>query len=419
MDICKTGEDMGSTHNRQICRTLQQPVKKVQFSQVGSTDRGDRCISTGLDRRDELLLSPLLVNSKNIKEDPEPTRGGNINSAGMDRTEMVPDTIKSDGCTTHLYPELKTVISEDRKGSGTMQKQKMENSCLETVWEECLTEKGWNKNSINCFFANWAKSTLHSYSKIIDEFHSYCRESDSKFIGFEVSTLANYLCEVASRMSRPKSALNLVMAAITSFCEATQHTEILSSGDLQKLVTGLIKGGTSMPMKRSKVMPVDPFMNLFTEWKGNWGLELEQLRLKCVTLLAFALMLRPSDIAPNAVLVADGNEQKMCLTVNQLEFQEDGSCKVTFHGIKNDYSRDGFEVVLQPASNPRLDLVLTLKNYLHRTQYVRNPGGAVFLSLKKPYSALSSKTIARILERAIFLQNQRFLGKEFLTHGRI
>ena len=137
--------------------------------------------------------------------------------------------------------------------------------------------------------------------------------------------------------------------------------------------------------------------------------------------MAFALMLRPSDIAPNAFnLTPEGEQKQLCLTTNQLEFLEDGSCKIVFHGIKNDYDRDGFEVILRPTSNPRLDPVLTLKNYIQRTKYVRQAGGPLFLSLRKPFGALTSKTISRILEQAIILaglKEQGFTAKCFRPTG--
>ena len=124
-------------------------------------------------------------------------------------------------------------------------------------------------------------------------------------------------------------------------------------------------------------------------------------------------MLRPSDVPPKGRHLTDeGICQPLVMTVDQLTFNEDGSCVIMFHGIKNDYKRDGFEVVLQPCSEPRLDPVLTLKNYIERTKYIRTKPNAVFLSLKSPFQPLSARTVARILEKAIILAG---LGKQGFT----
>ena len=193
------------------------------------------------------------------------------------------------------------------------------------------------------------------------------------------------------------------MVAVASLRDALDLPSIMNE-DISKLVNGLVKSGTSMPMVRSKVMPIQPFMQMFSSWKGNWQLTLEELRLKCITLLAFAVMLRPSDIAPNATVVNDkGEHEQLVMTTDQLRFENDGSCVITFHGIKNDYSRDGFEVVLQPSRMPRLDRVVTLKCYTECTKYVRPMDKALFLALKKPFGPITSKTVSRILEKAIVL----------------
>ena len=85
------------------------------------------------------------------------------------------------------------------------------------------------------------------------------------------------------------------------------------------------------------------------------------------------------------------------------------------------YHRDGFEVIIPASSHPRLDPVRALKCYISRTRYVREyPELALFLSLKKPYGAVSAATITRILETAIEmagLGNQGFKAKHFRPTG--
>ena len=131
------------------------------------------------------------------------------------------------------------------------------------------------------FFANWAKSTLRSYSKVVNEFRDFCIEADSEFPHFHQAVLADFLCEIAGKTGRPKSTLNIALAAISSLCDVTEHKSFSkASGDMMKLVTGLIKSGTSEPMRRSKVMPVQPFMSLFEKWKGNWALGVGTVTVK-------------------------------------------------------------------------------------------------------------------------------------------
>ena len=60
-------------------------------------------------------------------------------------------------------------------------------------------------------------------------------------------------------------------------------------------------------------------------------MSLKHLRLKAITLLALALMLRPSDVAPKATIfdANTGDIQTVLFTTDMLEFCADG-VKVTF-----------------------------------------------------------------------------------------
>ena len=237
------------------------------------------------------------------------------------------------------------------------------------------------------------------------------------FPNVKESDIANYLCHIASNSQRPKSVLNTTAAAITCFCEAVGITNLISQ-DLSKLIVSLVKGGTSEPMRRSKVMPLHKFTELFLSWPGNYMLTLEKLRLKCVVLLAISAMLRPSDAAPLSKVfdVQMQTYKPVVLSTKNLTFHPNGSLTIIFHGTKNDYSRDGFEVNIQPASLPRVDPVKALQCYINRTKYSRSGDCPLFLSLKEPSRAISATSIARILDKAITLaglKSQGFTAKHF------
>ena len=153
--------------------------------------------------------------------------------------------------------------------------------------------------------------------------------------------------------------------------------------DIRKLITALIKSGTTAPRVLSSVIPIEPFQKLLKEWPENDLLSTKQLRMKSLTLLAFVLMLRPSDVAPNAQYynpILDSGERHI-FTTDHLTFNQDGSLSVIFHGIKNDYDRDGYKVNVPCASDNKLDPVGALKVYVDKTHDLRGQNGPVFLSL--------------------------------------
>jgi len=124
-------------------------------------------------------------------------------------------------------------------------------------------------------------------------------------------------------------------------------------------------------------------------------------------------MLRPSDIAPNAKAlnpVTLATEQ-LVFSANQVVFEDNGHLTVRFHGIKNDYARDGFTVSVPPASDKKVDPVAALHIYMKRTEDIRKSvlNQPVFLSLQRPYKALAAKSISGLLNSAIDLAG---LGKK-------
>ena len=111
-----------------------------------------------------------------------------------------------------------------------------------------------------------------------------------------------------------------------------------ADGLLPRLIVALIKSGTKAPATKTPVMPIKPFHDLFLKWDHNNKLTLKDLRLKSICLLALYMMLRPSDVSPNAQIL-DPEEmtiKKLEFKRSQICFYDDNTMKVTLFGIKND-----------------------------------------------------------------------------------
>ena len=107
-------------------------------------------------------------------------------------------------------------------------------------------------------------------------------------------------------------------------------------------------------------------------------------------------VLRPSDVAPRSVIFdpKTGETRSHNFCRKQIKFLQDGSCQVTFLGIKNDTNRAGFIVKLPKHPSIHLDPVSCLALYLEKTgKYGLTDEDAVFVSLQKPFKALSFKPV--------------------------
>ena len=247
----------------------------------------------------------------------------------------------------------------------------------------------------------------------------FCTDKELSFPPKDTSVIAEFLCLIASSSDRPKSVLTNTVAAMTCLYSAMKLDNPTHDYDINKLVTALVKSQTCAPRIKSATMPVSAFHTLFSTWPDNHKLTTKQLRLKAVTLMALTFMLRPSDVAPKAIYMnSDLEWHSLVFSSRNVTFHDTGHLTVTFHGIKNDYHREGFTIKIPPASTPEVDPVQTLKDYMTRTSTARlcSTDDAVFLTLVKPYHGLSSQGIASVLQEAIGLaglSGQGFTAKSF------
>ena len=267
--------------------------------------------------------------------------------------------------------------------------------------------QGWDYKPANIISYTWADSTLRSYNKAIDSLKRYCSDCGTPFPPMESRIIANYLCALAATSDRPKSVINITLAALTSLYQVSDMPNPCGN-NIRSLCNALVKTHTTRARKRTPILPVEPFNKLFISWKSNADLPLRMLRLKAITLLAFAFMLRPSDIAPKGVFYDSERDvlTSMVFSRSQVFFPSTGGVTLTFFGIKNDSTRDGFEVAIPASSNETLDPASCLRVYMERTRSLRGAYKSVdpvFLSLKRPYDAISAATVGGILQESIEL----------------
>ena len=170
-------------------------------------------------------------------------------------------------------------------------------------------------------------------------------------------------------------------------------------------------------------MPITPLRQLLYSLGDNHSMGISNLRLKTVVSLALVFMLRPSDIAPRTVKLNKdlGTVEKRIFSTSQVQLTLD-SITITFHGIKNDTSRSGFQVTLPSAESDVLDPVQTLATYIERTTSHRAQaqGSPVFLTLQPEYRTISADTVRNILDTTINmagLAGMGFSAKSFRPTG--
>ena len=373
-----------------------------------------------MERREQLhqpsILSAKLSGKQNY------SRGGNSNNncTIMAQSSVVPEVTENINRGAFSNSEFRSSCDSLCVKTRAKEKLVVEDIRLESLWKGKLRGKGWSEVGIQFAILKWSPSTLLTYNGQLQKYLKFMldRGIDPQFPSKKL--LIDYMVQVSKNSDRPRSIMATNSVALSCYFDALDQLSPINA-DVRKCMEGIVKGGTTKPMKKSSVMPREPFMRMFKCWDENVFLTTECLRLKAVTLLSLSAMLRPSDIAPQVVTVSKSGIKNSQFTVDKVKFLESGDMKLSLHGIKNDYDRDGFEITIVKSSVEKVCPVKALHCYIDRIGFANpDPCRPVFTPLNYPYSALSASLIAKILVKSIDmagLGNQGFSAKSFRPTG--
>ena len=291
---------------------------------------------------------------------------------------------------------------------------------LADLWEGKLKSEGWSPKAIKQSEAALATSTRRAYDNALNRCKIFLCEKGVEYPPQKTGDLAEYICHLAETASRPQSVVNTFLSALKQVFRAKGLPDISENHTIKRLVTAVTKSQTEKAMTRSTVLPVKTIVESIRLWGENDSLSIKQLRIKTISLLAIAMMLRLSDVAPNATFFdkESKDEKKIIFSTDMLVFKDNG-VEVTLFGTKNDLARKGFVVFLPEHSDKAIDPVHTLQVYLDRTARFRR-NNAVFISVNAPFGALSSSAVAKDLQDCIDLcglKGAGFTAKSFRPTG--
>ena len=137
----------------------------------------------------------------------------------------------------------------------------MENLCLEDFWSSCLKKENWSDQTILRFLGLWAPSTWFSYNCYFNQFVDFCAQNQCKLDRIPQCKVAEFFLSLAQASTRPRAVLTMSAAATSSFYKS-QKLESTINEDMYRLLDGLVKTCTSATMKRTPVMPMQPFLKI-------------------------------------------------------------------------------------------------------------------------------------------------------------
>ena len=401
---------VGSSHDRPIRKLSEPSVAAIQQPLCGSAyNRYRRFSANRLVQPQQFCKRAILPSSPGARHCLSTTRDSHNHSPVLAGPTLPVAAQTSVNSRTTPPPIKPTPLSSAGGPARTASKPLLAHLRVESSWERRLALEGWSDRARRQFTFAWAESTLHTYNNAIAKLKKFCEDRGITFPPDSPALLADFLCMLCDSSGKPRSALRNAQAAVSHLYVSLNFPDLTKRSSIALLMTALIKSGTRDPLLHTPVMPVNVFAELFYSWPENDLLCIKQLRLKTIVLLSLSLMLRPSDIAPKAVVFDAANmsspRSKAIFSAKHVKFLEDGSASITLVGTKNDLQRSGFECHLPNHANSLVDPVGALRHYMSRTETIRNniPQKPVFITLRPPFKHLEASGIAKVLEEGIHL----------------
>ena len=406
-NISSLRQEMGPTHMRSIRKYAQLSHSDLQFPVLGpGKQRGGRTRTNQLEVTQQLHQPTVQPDTQDSTENLSGADSSNDYRPLVAGQAMVSHTTEADNSPTMAAAEATRSNMDGGSEARAAAKPPMAPLHLESQWCDTLSAEGWADSAIAVFCEAWAPKTRALYNCMLKKCNNFCTSHSIPFPPASTKDLADFLMYLTQSSQAPRAQLNTAGAALTSLYNALHMHNFIHEPQIQLLITGAVKAGTSTPAKKSLVMPVAPLRHMLYSLGDNMQMDIDKLRLKALTSLALVCMLRPSDIAPrtNEVDATTGNSTRRIFGASQVRFR-DNAVTITFLGIKNDTSRSGFEVTLPASQDKLLDPVHTLQTYLLRTEACRRQidREPVFITLQEPYHAISADTARHILDNAINL----------------
>ena len=186
----------------------------------------------------------------------------------MAKSTLVPKIVKNAGGSSTMCTKQPEDYDKNGPQTRAYEKQTFEAASLASIRKGKLRKSQWSNGAIDRMMKNWAPSTLKTYEVQANKYLKYCALRGYKPESVPSHVVADYLCDIAASSKKPTSILRTVSAALGNLYSALESQSPIDD-DVGKLINGLVKSETTLPMMKSIVMSREPFMKMFTQWPDN------------------------------------------------------------------------------------------------------------------------------------------------------
>ena len=388
----KITNKMGNTSGRPICIGEEQSGRGIHILEMGKECPGNRCIQPGLEPVESSVCIPRLdPNRESIEKTRELQNDKHdLNSTSLDNSNMVPSNAENVGGPSKETPGM------GRHSNGSIQEQPpssgkgvSKSGGLEGFRKRLRTQ-GFSEQVTNLVEKKWKKSSRATYESSWKGWNSWCSERNIDPHEPPITEVANYLTHKASK-GLSYDALNVSRSAISAFAKPIGNTPL----GQHDIIVGLMKGCYNMNPPRPRYTATWCIDTVLDHWRNrpdNWELDLKELSIKTVTLIAISQLKRAHEInnmmLENYAVREKGLEFILKETPKQ---QRRGSLK---------------PLKINRINQDKIDPVSCILEYIERTKEAREREDgidrkALFLSISKLHRPITTSTISNWIKQGM------------------
>lgn len=337
-----------------------------------------------------LHFFPFQLNTKNFAEiRRRPNRGSN-GVPNLANTSLVGISNKTDMWKVFPAPNsTNDTLSSSQTGQNTSPQEDAFRDF--SAIRQSLQSQGVPAEAVNIILQSWRNSTKKQYNTYIQKWFSFCGKRINPIRPSVNSILAFFV--ILHRQGLKYSAFQTARSAINNLTKICGNFDFGNNNLIKRFMTGIFTERPSLP-KYKTVWDVDIVLK-YTEKLQDTTL----LQLSCKLSVLFLL------------LTAQRCQTLHLIELQDIEFQLGKVIIHTNHILKQ--TKPGHQLqhisLQQYDKNPNICIVKVLKEYIERTEVLRNGEQKLLISTQKPHKAISNQTVSRWVK--IVLRNSGIHNK--------
>ena len=382
------GTHMGAYGDGPVCRQVEQATASLCQLEAGPHGSSDGCIHMQLEEGSAVCISPVLLDKSLSEQSTEGEGRASADNSNLEHTDMVSPSAGHASRPTGAVASFTGAVNRANRGPPpATDGGQVATGGMASVRQD-REDTRISDQATRLMYEARRPGTRKAYRHPWDDWVSWCEERHVDPVQAPVGVMANFLTHKFLTKALEYRTVNVYRSAISAGHERVDGQPIGQHPTISQLMKGMFNRRPPQA-KYTDTWDVELVLSRFRNMPENHDLELRELSLKLVMLLAITTASRSSELHKIQVstLVDKGDE---------IQFHIAGLTKSRKVG-------EGPMVIRVAQYEPegKLDVTDCVRTYLGKTAVIRQPGVAgdqLLISFIPPHGPLAPSSVARWLK---------------------